>query len=174
MKQILLIIFSFIIIAGDLFAEDVTYWVGTSSYSDPIVRYQEALLNAIMSYVEHIDYKDTCKVENNTSHTISSADDHNQTIYGNHSFRMETVSSATHDGQETITIAIGSGPLVFMECRLELSKNDGKIENIRTFKILYEAEQEKSLHEYKIIEYGQDPKIYRSFSYNCKYESIGK
>ena len=104
MKHIFLTIGLGIIAIGQLYAQNVSYYVGQSANTDPIMRHHEAFMDAFMQYVESspkptvtegtaIIIRDTC--------------------------RLQTVASiTTPEGCESLTILIGAGPVVYysVEC----------------------------------------------------------
>lgn len=53
MKHILLTIGLGIIAIGQLYAQDVSYWVGQSANPDPIMRRHEAFMDAFMKYIQN-------------------------------------------------------------------------------------------------------------------------
>lgn len=53
MKHILLTIGLGIIAIGQLYAQDVSYWVGQSANPDPIMRHHEAFMDAFMKYIQN-------------------------------------------------------------------------------------------------------------------------
>jgi len=138
----LLIILSYNSIAAQESIE-LSYWTGTSSHPDPIIRHHEAFMNAFMQYA------DSCpmKAEGSMNDTISD---------GANSCRIETVASVTHSGHEMLTISIGTGTRVNYTVCTESSRLSPATEDktiLRILRIEYndcsKGNEQNAIHEYR-------------------------
>lgn len=147
-------------------AQEITYWKGLSANPDPIMRHHEAFMEAFIKYIQ-CPKELVGVVSTKATSSIGTC-------------RLETVSSVTYDGQETITISIGSGALVKYECFTESFSNDDALQTNTFLNIAYQDESNRtaieSAHEYRkecFTEKGTDTSV-SQFSYKCtaisKYE----
>lgn len=175
MKHILLIFGLGIIAIGQLYAQDVSYWVGQSANPDPIMRHHEAFMEAFIKYIQNRPIEIVGVVS--TEATSSIGNESINQSFNNETCRLETVSSVTHDGRETITISIGCGPLVKYECLTESFSSDDALQTKTLLNIAYQDESNRtaieSVHEYRkdcLTEKGTATNV-SQFSYNCIYNS---
>lgn len=159
MKRILLVIGFGIIAIGQIVAQDVSYWVGQSVNPDPTMRHHEAFMDAFINYINNSSKKN---VGPNSSEATC---------------RIETVSSVTYDGRETMTISIGRGALVKFVYVTENISSDDVLHTKTLLRISYTDESNRtgieSAHEYSneyISEKGTDTSV-NQFSYKCIYIS---
>lgn len=155
-------------------AQDVRYYTGSSSNPDPIMRQHEAFMDAFFWYVQDSGMK----VEVNVAgkFTAESAASHGNTC------QMGIVSSATHDGCDTVTIAIGRGSLINYAYQEEIEPlPDGEAGQVEIFRstllIRYKGEscgmERASEHQYTLETYsvkdGSDCVIAEqtTFKYEC-------
>ena len=175
MKHIILTIGLGIIAIGQLYAQDVSYWVGQSANPDPIMRHHEAFMDAFIKYIQNRPIEIVGVVSTEATGSIG-----NETInqsFNNETCRLETVSSVTYDGRETITISIGSGALVKYECLTESLSNDEALQTKMLLNVTYQNESNctamESVHEYRkdcLAEKGTATNV-SQFSYQCTYIS---
>lgn len=165
-----------ILFGGNTFAQEVSYWVGRSSNPDPMIRHHEAFLEAFMQYMQN-GFKHIVGVK-----IESEVPEDSSPISKSHTLvecQIETVSSVTNEGQETLTIAIGNGVWIKCLCNTEFSESENKTTD-HTFLVMeYKGDNTRAVHEYRRINVidkstGQTPNIITDFSYNCRYQNANK
>ena len=175
-KTILVFVFTFLAI-GKISAQkeyqcevgkiqERTFWVGQSANPDPIMRHHEAFMDAFIKYIQRP------KEPVGAVFTEAIGGTGNESTC-----RLETVSSVTHDGRETITISIGCGPLVKYECLTESFSSDDALQTQMLLNVTYQDESNRtameSVHEYRkdcLTEKGTATNV-SQFSYQCTYIS---
>lgn len=95
MKHILLTIGLGIIAIGQLYAQDVSYWVGQSANPSPIMCHHEAFMDAFIKYIQRP--KELVGVVS-TETTGSIGNESINQSFNNETCRLETMSSVTYDG----------------------------------------------------------------------------
>lgn len=113
MKYIAAFLLAFSLWNG-LYAQEVLYWTGESAHPDPIMRHHEAFMDAFMQYIRHQQEAKSASAEKYVSDTSlaenAGQDNSSSTfIMSSDSCRIETVSSVTCKGRETLVISTGSG-----------------------------------------------------------------
>lgn len=167
---------------GQIFAQEVSYWVGQSANPDPIMRHHEAFMDAFMKYIRNRPMEGSQVFVTETKGpesvmTTEEAEKSLSTDINTDSCRIETVASVTHEGQETLTISIGSGTLVKFESATESFSSGDTLQTKTLLEITYQDESNRSafesVHEYYkecLTEKGTTTSASR-FSYNCIYNS---
>ena len=163
MKYLLVFLLSFLF-GSNMSAQEVTYWVGRSALPDPIMRHHEAFMEAFLLYIQNRPKSEHGTIDEQVVQLC----------------KIETVSSVTYDGQETLTIAIGSGTLAKYEYAGHSSKSENIAQDEMFLTIIYEDENLESAHEYRshcVIDRSdsnQTPNTRKEFSYNCVYTHAKK
>lgn len=153
-------------------AQNTSQWVGFSSDSDPLIRRQEALMEALCQYISsnsvHVD-KAYFPVDNKGGweKSTSEAED---------SCRFHILSDVIDEEVETITISVGSGTLINYKYNSLFEKTDDKtrIETVLTFTYGEDSKLNKtrSQHEYRWLgithKSGSDQKETKELTYKCK------
>lgn len=177
MKHILLIFGLGIIAIGQLYAQEVSYWVGQSANPDPIMRHHEAFMDAFIKLQRPKELVGVVSTETTGGIGQSSGNKSGTENINSDTCRVETVASVTYDGRETITISIGSGALVKYECLTESFSSDEALHTKTLLNIAYQDESNRtaieSFHEYRkdcLTEKGTDTSV-SQFSYKCIYNS---
>lgn len=184
-KTILVFVFTFIAI-GKISAQkeyqresgtiqERTFWVGVSEHPDPIMRHHEAFMDAFIKYIQNRPIEIVGVFSTEATGSIG-----NESInqnFNNETCRLETVSSVTYDGRETITISIGCGALVKYECLTESFSSDEALQTKMLLNVTYQDESNRtameSVHEYRkdcLTEKGTATNV-SQFSYQCTYIS---
>ena len=165
-KYVIVLIFT-LCISNNLFAQDVSYWDGQSANPDPIMRHHEAFMDAFIKYIQRP------KEPVGAVFTEAIGGTGNESTC-----RLETVSSVTYDGRETITISVGCGALVKYKCITESFSSDDALHTITLLNITYQDESNRttieSVHEYRkecLTEKGTDASV---FNYLCRCTYISK
>ena len=154
MKHILLIIGFGVIATGQVAAQSISYWVGQSANPDPIMRHNEAFMDAFIKYIKDHPKENGQVFSTETTSSIEKSSDNNSITTGIHNdtCRVETVSSVTQEGRETIIISIGCGALVKYECFTESFSNDDILQTKTLLSITYQNETNRtaieSFHEF--------------------------
>lgn len=165
---------------GQIFAQEVSYWVGQSANPDPIMRHHEAFMDAFMKYIRNrpMEGSQVFVTETNGPESVMTAEEAEKSLSADtDSCRIETVASVTHEGQETLTISIGSGTLVKYASATESFSSDDALHTKTILTIAYQDESNRSafesVHEYYkecLTEKGTTTSASR-FSYKCIYNS---
>lgn len=126
---------------------ELSYWTGTSSNPDPIMRHHEAFMEAFIQYVK----SRPMTAEGSMNDTMSD---------GPNSCRVETVASVTHNGCEVLTISIGAGPKVnYTFCSESSTPSSATVDKtiLRILRIEYndfsKRNEQKAIHEYRQYSY---------------------
>lgn len=170
MKRLILFFWGIVVITGQLSAQEVTYWVGTSTNSDPITRHHEAFMDAFMQYIQR-----GITLEMATQ----KGDEHSETISnGSESCKIEMVSSVTCEGRETLVIAVGSGVTITYAYKSISSQNETIVKTETSLLIRYEDKprgtEAVSIHIYEKnseVETISKSEIYK-FHYDCDYLNV--
>lgn len=168
MKYLLTFLLS-ILMSNKLSAQEVTYWVGTSANPDPITRHHEAFMDAFTQYRQNL----STSVETTTTLKEGEHPETISNVFG--SCKIETVSSVTCEGRETLVLAVGSGALIKYNGQFVKTKNVAETSLLITYEDIFGKEKAKSEHFYHKIcniktnasKQTKDETI--SFSYECKY-----
>lgn len=183
MKTLLLTIGLVAFVTGQLYAQD-NYWVGVSANPDPIVRRQEAFLNAFSQYAKS-QYprqpygQDSCGFET-VSNMLEDGPD-NFPLFESiiqDSCRFEIVSSTIDNGKETLTICVGKGTLINYGFAESISEVNNEMRSDLMLNITYsdklgDNNKARSQHQYQshIIEQkdtsGNMLKSTNEFEYQC-------
>lgn len=177
----LTILFLAVLFSNNINAQDVSYWVGQSANPDPIMRHHEAFMDAFVKYIQNRPKETIREVITNNAEEVAEGINKSLAQDGNNeTCRIETVSSVTYGGRETITISIGNGPLVHYQSLTMSSSTDNTTRTETILRITYQEESDridtKSVHEYRIEEFTEKggSATARQFSYQCtsisKYE----
>ena len=180
LNKVIVIIVSTFIVIGEIFAQEEfqcasdythesSFWVGESKHPDPIMRHHEAFLDAFMKYAQ------TSAAESVTSESDNS-EEAEKRILSRGNVRIETVSSVTAEGRETIVIAIGYGPEIgYRYLSSKVRTNENNISITTELDILCrhqsaEANQgaTESCHEYSKRSVSDGGAVYDEFNYTCK------
>lgn len=129
MKRILWILGFCVIVMRRVTAQEVTYWVGQSANPDPIIRHHEAFMNAFIQYIQNRSMRRPYNSVTNGNESPNKQ-----------SCRIETVSSVTHEGRETLTISMGSGLLVDYKYLSESSSTENTTQTETILRITYQDE----------------------------------
>lgn len=178
-KTIVVFVFTFIAI-GKISAQEEyqhesgtiqerTFWVGVSEHPDPIMRHHEAFLDAFMKYAQ------TSSAESVTSKSDNS-EEAEKRILSRGNVRIETVSSVTAEGRETIVIAIGYGPEIeYRYFSSEVRTNENNISITTELDILSRHQlaganqgATEACHEYSKRSVSDGGAVYDEFNYTCK------
>lgn len=156
---------------GQLCAQEVSYWVGQSENPDPIMRHHEAFMEAFIKYVQNRPAEIVGAV---STETTSGIKEYSESI-NNETCHLETVSSVTYDGRETITISIGCGALVTYACLAESISSDDVLQTTTLLSIAYQDGSNpiaiESVHEYRKDCLTEKGTVTSQFSYKCTYIS---
>ncbi len=170
----LTILFLAVLFSNNINAQNVSYWVGQSSNPDPIMRHHEAFMDAFIKYVQNRPKEVIEAVTTNNAE--GSAESRNKSLARgryNETCRIETVSSVTYEGRETVTISAGNGPLAHYQCLTASTSNDDTMRTETILRITYQEESNhtgtESVHEYRIEEYTKKDGSATAcqFSYQC-------
>ncbi len=149
-------------------AQDASLWVGVSTNSDPMIRRQEAFMNAFCQYISS---------NNKVSVSGSIIEDWTKTTADDEdSCRFHILSDVTDEESETITISIGRGTLInYMYTSLfEETDDKTRIETVLivTYREDSESNKTRSQHEYRCLDItyknGSDKKPTKEFTYKCE------
>lgn len=172
--KFLTILFLAVLFSNNINAQDVSYWVGQSANPDPIMRHHEAFMDAFVKYIQNRPKETNGEVITNNAEEVAEGINKSLAQDGNNeTCRIETVSSVTYEGRETVTISIGNGPLVHYQGLTVSSSTDDVILTKTILSITYQEEPNridtKSVHEYRIEEFTQkgSSATARQFSYQC-------
>lgn len=149
MKTLLLTIALVAFVTGQLYAQDNSYWVGVSANPDPIVRRQEAFLNAFSQYVmsQSVQIQMSEKFSDNGQVNMHE-------LYGADSCCFELVSSTINDGKETLTLSVGKGILVKYRFAESISEMNNEMRSDLLLDITYsdnsgDDKKARSQHQYQ-------------------------
>ncbi len=149
-------------------AQDASLWVGVSKNSDPLIRRQEAFMDAFCQYIL------SNKVSISGSGSIG---DWAKTMTENKdSCRFHILSDVTDEESETITISIGCGTLIdyIFTSVSEETNNEMRIETVLiiTYREDSESNKTRSQHEYRCLDITyqneSDKKPTKEFTYKCE------
>lgn len=169
MKTLLLIIALVAFVTGQLYAQDNSYWVGVSGNSDPIVRRQEAFLNAFSQYarsrspqLSDTDSPFEPSVQDSSYITYSMLEDgpDNFPLFESviqDSCSFEIVSSTIDNGKETLTISVGKGTLVKYRFAESISEMNNEMQSGLLLDITYSVNS------------GDDKKAWSQHQYQSHY-----
>jgi len=139
-------------------AQDVSLWVGVSNNSDPLIRRQEAFMDAFCQYI----------LSNKVSISGSIGDWAKTTPENKDSCRFHILSDVTDEESETITISIGRGTLIdyIFTSLSEETNNEMRMETvlILTYREDSESNKIRSQHEYRSL----DTTHKKEFTYKCE------
>ena len=110
MKKFLLFV-GLAIFTEQLHAQDTSLWVGVSKNSDPLIRRQEAFMDALCRYI-------TCSAV----HVGKSTEKDREKITTVNSIktcRFQILSDIMDEEEETVTISIGRGTLINYKLRMK-------------------------------------------------------
>lgn len=145
MKKILLLV-GLAIFIEQLHAQETSLWVGVSKNSDPLIRRQEAFMNALCQYIA-CDAVSASETDDTNGH---------QKLIENsieNCCRFEILSDIIDEDGETITLSIGRGTLInygFMSSSLTTGdKTQTDIELIITYGEDSERNKMRSRHQYR-------------------------
>ena len=146
MKKFLLFV-GFALFTEQLHAQDTSLWVGVSKNSDPLIRRQEAFMDALCRYI-------TCSAVHVSKSTDSTRD--REKIITNNSIktcRFQILSDTMDEEKETVTISIGRGTLINYKFISSSIKTDKETQTDIVLIVTYEEDSERnktrSQHEYR-------------------------
>lgn len=144
-------------------AQDASLWVGVSKNSDPLIRRQEAFMDAFCQYI----FSNKVSIKSDWVKTTTENKD---------SCRFHILSDVTDEESETITISIGRGTLInYMYTSLfEETDDKTRIETVLivTYREDSESNKIRSQHEYRCLDITyqneSDKKPTKEFTYKCE------
>ena len=158
MKRFLLFVI-LILSMEQLNAQNTSRWVGVSNSPDPMIRRQEAFMDAFCQYV----------LSNKVAVSgIFTENGEKTTTDSRNSCRFHILSDVTDEKGETLTIAIGCGTLIdyVFTSSSERTDDEMRIETVLT--VLYREDSEgnriRSIHEYRSL----DSTHKKEFAYKCE------
>ena len=144
MKKFLLFV-GLAIFTEQLHAQDTSLWVGVSKNSDPLIRRQEAFMDALCRYI-------TCSAV----HVGKSTEKDREVITTVNSIktcRFQILSDIMDEEEETVTISIGRGTLINYKFISSSLKTDIETQTDIVLIVTYEEDSERnktrSQHEYR-------------------------
>lgn len=154
-------------------AQNTSQWVGFSSNSDPLIRRQEALMEALCQYIS----SDSVKVSGQSYFPVDNKGGWEKSVSeAEDSCRFHILSDVTDEEVETITISVGSGTLINYKYNSLFEETDDKtrIETVLTVTYGEDSKRNKtrSQHEYRWLgithKSGSDQKETIEFTYKCE------
>lgn len=169
MKKLLLCV-GLTIFTESLYAQDTSLWVGVSRNSDPLVRRQEAFMDAFCRYISSESIQKA--TGNGTTYELTADASCEYTAYTCDSCRFRIHSDVVDEEKETVTLSIGSG--TFITYRYDSSTTDMNEEtrNDITLSIVYQNNTARSAHEYHLLgitrKKASGIESSSEFTYTCK------
>lgn len=140
-------------------AQDVSLWVGVSNNSDPLIRRQEAFMDAFCQYILSVSVESVSGSIGDWAKTKTENKD---------SCRFHILSDVADEESETITIFIGRGTLIDYKFASlsEGTDNEMRIETVLILAYGEDSESHKirSQHEYRSL----DTTHKKEFTYKCE------
>ena len=162
MKKLLLFV-GLTIFTKSLYAQDSSLWVGVSKNSDPLIRRQEAFMDALCQYITYKSVRITSNWNEPTSKMTEDTYD---------SCRFRILSDIVDEEKVTITISIGNGAFVKYRYESESWKMTNEMRTETVLNIIYEDGTALSSHEYRRLDISREEalgtELSTEFTYTCQ------
>lgn len=162
MKRYLLS-FGLLLFTSQPYAQNPSLWVGVSRNSDPLIRRQEAFMDALCRYITYKSVHVTSNWNEPTSKMTADTCD---------SCRFRILSDIVDEEKETITISIGNGAFIKYWYESESWKMTNEMRTETVLNIIYEDGTARSSHEYRRLDISREEalgtELSSEFTYTCK------
>lgn len=166
----LLLSFGLLLFASQLHARNSSLWVGVSRNSDPLVRRQEAFMDALCRYISSESIQKA--TGNETTYELTADASCEETAYTCDSCRFRIHSDVVDEEKETVTLSIGSGTFITYWYDSSTTYMNEETRNDITLSIVYQNNTERSAHEYHRLDITRKKasgiESSSEFTYTCK------